>query len=350
MKNFQYFLFGLALCFVFDAHAQGNDGLQSTTENTVITVNDAKNNSDTATENLDELKSKADAGDIEAQLNLGYTFLYGVNGVNADYKQALLYYEMAAKQGSAVAYNNLGSLYFSGIGTDIDYAKAIHFFEEAAKLGSSDAAVNLAIIYLGNDAQSKSEDDFKKVLDLLKQAQKDNTIAKYLLGYCHFTGFLVKKDYAKAFKLIRPIADEQYDEAQMILTDFYINGWGTTKNYTRAVQSLQDAAAQGNPDAMMRLADILVAGKIYKTDIKQAHILYNVASVMGKKDAGEKRDALEANLGIEDLLEIQADAENYKPNPSEKTLFIRQTFGDSLRVYVDSNMNIETEKKADILK
>lgn len=44
------------------------------------------------------MKQKAAAGDIEAQLDLGYMYLYGVNGVKADYKQALAYYEQAAEK------------------------------------------------------------------------------------------------------------------------------------------------------------------------------------------------------------------------------------------------------------
>jgi len=349
MSNFQYILLGLVLCFATNVYAQESNVSQSSTENTVITPVESQLN-DENSKNFDELKARADAGDVEAQLDLGYTYLYGVNGTNIDYKQALTYYEMAAKQNNAVAYNNLGSLYFSGIGTDVDYPKAVHFFEEAAKLGSSDAAVNLAIIYLGNDNSDKTDETYKKILDLLKQAEENNNIAKYLLGYCHFRGFLVEQDYIKAFKLIKPIADEQYDEAQLVLANFYINGWGTTKNYDSAVAFLQDAAKQGNPAAMVQLADILAAGKIHTPDIKKAHVLYNIASVLGEKKAAEKGEALEENLSIEDLLEIQAEAENYKAIPSDKTAFIRQTFGNSLKGYIDSNIDVEPKKKADILE
>jgi len=349
MNKFQYILLGLALCLATDVYAQESGISQNSTGNTVITPAEPQLNSEN-NQDFDELKAKADSGDVEAQLDLGYTYLYGVNGTNIDYKQALAYYEMAAKQNNAVAYNNLGSLYFSGIGTDIDYTKAIYFFEEAAKLGSSDAAVNLAIIYLGKDTKNKTDETYKKILDLLEQAQENNSIAKYLLGYCHFRGFLVEQDYIKAFKLIKPIADEQYDEAQLVLADFYINGWGTTKNYNQAISSLQDAVKQGSSAAMIQLADILVAGKIDAQDIKKAHVLYNIASVMGEKGAAEKGESLEENLSIEDLLEIQAEAENYKAVPSDKTTFIRQTFGDSLKSYIDSNIDVEPKKKADMLK
>ncbi len=55
---------------------------------------------------------------------------------------------MAAAQGDNIAINNLGSLYFSGIGTEKNFTKAAQLFEQAAQLGNTEAAVNLAFIYL----------------------------------------------------------------------------------------------------------------------------------------------------------------------------------------------------------
>jgi len=291
--------------------------------------------------NIDELKEKAANGDVEAQLNLGYAYLYGLNGVNVDYKQALTYYQMAADQKSATAYNNLGSLYFSGVGTDVNYEKAIEFFDEAAKLGSHDAAVNLAIIYLGTDNANKTEEDYNKILRLLKEAEPDNDVAKYLLGYAHLKGFLVKQDNKKAFSLIKVAADHEYDEAQYMLAELYLKGIGTPKNYSKTVEYLRKAGNQGYMLALMKLGDILSEGKIYPQDTNKAHILYNIASVMGAKDAAGKRDKLEENLKIEDLLAIQAKAENYRPQPSKNTILIRQTFGNSLKSYIDSNIKTE---------
>ena len=89
---------------------------------------------------------------------------------------------------------------------------------------------------------------------------------------------------------------------------------------------------------MVKLADILAKGELFDKDIKKAHKLYNIAAIKGDKSAAQKRDALEEDLSMEDLLTVQAEAENYKPEPSEKTTFIRQTFGDSLKVYIDNNL------------
>ena len=287
---------------------------------------------------IDELKNKASKGDIQAQLDLGYMFLYGKDGANIDYKQAIHYYELAARNKNPIALNNMGSLYFNGIGTEVNYEKAIKYFEIAAKYGSNDAAINLAIIYLGADIKNKNDEIWSKIYSLLQQAEKSNSNAKFLLGYSYYKGFLVEKDYKKAFELIKQASADGYDEALYILSKFYLNGLGTTRNYNNAVKYLTFSAEQGYVDAMVDLADIYADGKIYKKDTEKAYILYNIASVMGSDDAAQKRDNIEKMLKIDELLAVQATAENFEVKPTNQTIFVRKTFGNSLKAYIDMNI------------
>lgn len=337
MGKFFKIVWILMLFFSIDASAQNI--VQGTSSNEKDTTHDTFTKQ--AGETIEDLMARAKAGDENALLDLGYMYLYGTNGVNIDYKAALSYYQQAAELGSATAYNNLGSLYFNGIGTEADYKKAISYFDKAAQAGSSDAAVNLAIIYLRDVDKSDIPSTFKKVKDLLLMAQEKNLTAKFLSGYAYKNGILFNKDMKKAFLLIKGAADEGYDEAQYILSEFYINGIATSKNYARAVEYLQKAAKQGHPLATMQLADVLSLGEIYPQDIKRAYILYNTAAGIGISGAAGKRDELETKLGIEDLLAAQAEAENIKQEPTEQTKFIRQTFGDSLKKYLDSYINLE---------
>lgn len=329
------------LFFSIDASAQNIVKNSSAVEKNAADENVAA----AAGETTEELIAKAKAGDEDALLDLGYMYLYGANGVNIDYKAALSYYQQAAELGNAIAYNNLGSLYFNGIGTEVDQKKAISYFEKASQAGSADAAVSLAIIYLRDVDKGDVSDTFKKVKDLLLMAQDKNLTAKYLSGYAYKNGIIFNKDMKKAFLLIKEAADEGYDEAQYILSDFYINGSAVSKNYARAVEYLQKASQQGYPQATMQLADILSLGEIYPQNIKQAYILYNTAASAGISGASEKRDDLEKKLGIEDLLAAQAEAENIKPEPTEPTKLIRQTFGDSLKKYLDSYINLEINRE-----
>lgn len=335
----KFFKIVWVLMLFFSVNASAQNIVQSSPELQKNNVNDGavKKTNDTA----EELLARAETGDENALLDLGYMYLYGANGVNIDYKAALSYYQKAAELGNATAYNNLGSLYFNGIGTEADPKKAISYFEKAVEVGSPDAAVNLAIIYLRDVDKNNIPTTFKKVKSLLLMAQEKNLTAKYLSGYAYKIGIIFNKDMKKAFSFIKQAADEGYDEAQYIVSEFYINGTGVSKNYARAVEYLQKASKQGHSQATMQLADILSLGEIYPKNIKQAYILYNIAAGAGISSASEKRDELEKKLGIEDLLSAQAEAENIKSEPTEQTKLIRQTFGESLKKYLDSYINLE---------
>ena len=102
---------------------------------------------------LDRSIRLANEGSKEDQMNLAYMYLYGANGIKQDFEKAFKFYEMAAKQDDPIALNNLGSLYFSGIGTKKDNNMALLCFKKASDLGNDNAALNLAFIYLTGGAK-----------------------------------------------------------------------------------------------------------------------------------------------------------------------------------------------------
>jgi len=289
---------------------------------------------------LERVTRQAEEGNVDAQLSLGYMYLYGEGGVNIDYQKAFTYYNMAAAQNDSIAVNNLGSLYFSGIGTEKNFTKAAQLFEKAAQLGNTEAAVNLAFIYL---TKNSSLNNPREAVQQLKAASDaGNPTAKYMLGYAYFKGLVVEKNYKKAVALIRDAANARYADAEYFLGYMYLNGLGIAKNYGNAVKYFTAASNQGNVDAMIELGNMLAGGTTYTQDLYRAHILFNVASVHGVASAAEKRDYLEKKLKIEELLQAQAAAEKFKETPSEVTSYIRQTFGDNIRRYIDENMSFKS--------
>ena len=64
---------------------------------------------------LSETRKAADQGDVQAQLNLGFSYLVG-QGVKQDYAEALKWYRKAAEQGYPAAQFNLGVMYYKGQG------------------------------------------------------------------------------------------------------------------------------------------------------------------------------------------------------------------------------------------
>ena len=216
-----------------------------------------------------------------------------------------------------IAVNNLGSLYYSGIGTEKNVNKAVEMFDKAAKLGNKEAAINLAFIYLTSPSSGVSNN---RIVELLQQAAEGGNItAQYMMGYSYYRGFVVAKDFKKAFDLIKQAA-VSYDEAQYELAQRYINAEGTPRNYGNAVKYLTQAAHQGNVQAMMDLGNILAAGTSYQKNEYQAYIWFNIASVYGIEGAAEKRDALEKILKIEEVLQAQAAAETCRGAQSSEPL------------------------------
>ena len=152
----------------------------------------------------------ADEGDVDACLTLGYMYLYGEGGMQSDSEKAFKYYSMAADKGDKIAMNNLGSLYYSGIGTKKDVRQAIKLFDEAAKLWNTEAAVNLAFIYLTSGATDNPTVKSAVVKLFNQAANGDNITAQYMMGMIYYNGFGITKNDDKAFQMLR-MAASQYD-------------------------------------------------------------------------------------------------------------------------------------------
>lgn len=285
-----------------------------------------------AADTIEETIKLADKGNLEAQLLLGYSYLYGDNGLKPDYEKAFEYYSKAALQNDATGLNNLGSLYYGGIGVQRSSAKAAILFAKAAELGNAEAAVNLGFMHAsGNGAKQDKE----LALKYFEQAsESDSPAAKFMTGYAYYTGTLRPLDYKKAAPLIKVSADAGLDEAQLVLADIYVNGRGFPQNYNNAVKYLRLAASQGNTEAMMKLADILVVGEKYNKDIEFAHVLYNLAAVRGVADAPNKRQLVESKMKINDILQAQLRAENFAEKLTPLTEYIRKTYGDNIRSFI----------------
>ena len=195
--------------------------------------------------------AQADKGNLEAQLLLGYSYLYGENGLKVDYEKAFEYYGKAALQNDATGLNNLGSLYYSGIGVKRNSAKAVILFQKAAELGNADAAVNLGFILMTGNGAKEDKNAAMKYFE--RASELENSIAQFMTGYAFYTGKYSQQNYIKAAPLIKKAADAGIDEAQLVLADMYINGLGFPQNYNNAVKYLRLSATQGNTEAMMRL-------------------------------------------------------------------------------------------------
>ena len=76
---------------------------------------------------LADLRARAEAGDTEAQYNLGLRYATG-KGVQQDDAEAVAWYHQAAEQGHAKAQTRLGVMYDTGKGVPHDDAEAAAWY------------------------------------------------------------------------------------------------------------------------------------------------------------------------------------------------------------------------------
>jgi TPR repeat protein len=79
----------------------------------------------------------AEAGDADAQANVGEIFEKGLGGA-PNYEAALIWYRKAAAQGNTRAQFNLGTLYEQGLGVPRDSVAALNWYRQAWGLGQDD--------------------------------------------------------------------------------------------------------------------------------------------------------------------------------------------------------------------
>ena len=163
---------------------------------------------DTSTEEkattVEDVIKLANGGDLEAQLALGYSYLYGENGVSIDYQKSFEYYTKAALQNDATGLNNLGSLYYGGIGVKRDVKKAAVLFKKAADLGNVNAAVNVGFMHASGKGAKK---DIVLALKYFESSlSSDIPAAKFMIGYAYYKGLHRDLDYLKAAQLLKESA------------------------------------------------------------------------------------------------------------------------------------------------
>jgi hypothetical protein len=319
-----------------DSQAQSkhkeNKGFRSFIESKLPDSFRSKRDASLTSTDLASMNKTAEKGDLDAQLFLGYSYLYGENGLPVDYKQAFKYYSLAAAQNDVIALNNLGSLYYNGIGVQRDSRQAAELFAKAADKGNVDACVNLGFMLISGEGVHT--DKAKALAYFEKASTSDTPLAQFMTGFAYYIGAIQPQNDVKAAKMIKFAADAGFDEAQLVMADLYMSGRGVPQNYSNAVKYLQKAVAQGNVTAMLNEASILENGTKYPQDMEYAHVLYNLAAVRGASDADVKRQRVESKMKIKDVLQSQFQADNFEEKASDLTEYVRKTYGDNVRGFI----------------
>jgi len=241
-----------------------------------------------------ETFKKAEAGDVEAQYNLGLMYARG-DGVPQDYNEAVKWYTKAAEQGDAAAQLNLGVMYHEGHGVSQDYKEAFKWCSRAAKQGNHLAQYNLCNMYYSGRGVKQ---DFREAVKwCAKAAEQGNIEAQSALGLSYQLGQGIEQDYKEAAKWYTKAAEQGDISAQFGLGCMYIEGQGVSQDYIEAYKWLNLVAAG---DVAAQTEAIQVATK-------------NIIDL-----ATKARDRLKDSMSPSQIAEAQRLCREFKPKTAEQ--------------------------------
>ncbi len=142
-----------------------------------------------------ETKSKAEAGNVDAQYKLGGMFAKGA-GTAKDDASAVLWYRKVAEQNDPRGQSMLGVMYTNARGVPRDYAIALKWFHKAAEQNSAHAQYNLGHMY--GAGKGVPQDDTKSAEWYRKAAEQNDVNSQRILGALYAAGRGVPQDLVQA--------------------------------------------------------------------------------------------------------------------------------------------------------
>ena len=245
--------------FFLSIHQQNNDNLKEATqaakrslelgnEAAKIKLGEIQEDEKLMKEGFNVLKKKVDSGDMHYSDSLGYAYEFGI-GTPFSIKEAMKYYEMAAKQNNTMGMTNLANLYLR----ENKFKKAKPLLVKAAEKEYGYAQYLLAM----NFFDLYSENNKEALFWLERAASNDEPHALYQLGLY----YAEKADLAKSIQYYQRAAELNYGDALLELYYIYGEGIGVEQDDDKALFFLKKVAELGNQEAIEELAAMALSGE-----------------------------------------------------------------------------------------
>ena len=226
---------------------EGNT-LELGNEVTKITVGETQEYETLMKEGFNALKKKVDSGDMHYVDSLGYAYEFGI-GTPFSIKEAMKYYEMAAKQNNTMGMTNLANLYLR----ENKLKKAKPLLLKAAEKEYGYAQYLLAM----NFFDLYSENNKEALFWLERAASNDEPHALYQLGLY----YAEKADLAKSIQYYQRAAELNYGDALLELYYIYGEGISVEQDDDKALFFLKKVAELGSQEAIEELAAMALSGQ-----------------------------------------------------------------------------------------
>jgi len=233
-------------------------------------------------EGFDLLKLSSEGGYIPAFYFIGLCFWGGV-AVEMNRKEALRWFNKAAKKGQSDAMVRLGECYYLGLSTRKNKNKAFELFDKAARLKNLNAFKGLGWCYENGIGCPEDPSKAVKCFKIATQAYRRDVLnltpsekngyrvehysrcllAEYRLGEAYINGNGIKKNRSLGMKWLKcasetdkdPLYPKGHVMALYSLGNMYFYGSFVEKNMALAKHYYVRAAEQGYPGGIYMLEE-----------------------------------------------------------------------------------------------
>ncbi|MBI3714135.1 MAG: sel1 repeat family protein [Burkholderiales bacterium] len=223
--------------------------------------------------------------DVQTAFNLGEDHYFGRNGTAKNVKQAVLFWEFAAKHGKVEAQLNLGKLYRDEK-SDLKDLSASHFWlEKAASKGSLETILTVAEdLYFGRGVKKDAAAAYPWYL---KAIEKNSGIAHFRVASMLQKGEGVKSNASLAFDQYTKAANLDFARAQTQLGIIFLNGQlGQKKDETKGLNWINIASNRNDSVALFLIGMIAEDGLYHSPKNQELAIeWYQKAQNAGNEDA-----------------------------------------------------------------
>ncbi|MHA1544736.1 MAG: tetratricopeptide repeat protein [Alphaproteobacteria bacterium] len=230
-----------------------------------------------------EFLESANAGNADAQLNLGIMYLLGDSSYpeESEFGTYVIFFLHNDTSGTLVKSfypgwfgDKVDDLSLEGVGVPFNNKEALRLFHLAADQG--------------------------------------NRFAEYNLGIMYTQGFGTQADYQKALGWYRRAAEQWYARAQTVIgTAYRYGGFDLPVDMVEAVRWLDLAAEQGEGDAQTYLGYIYGTGEGVSKDLITAYVWYSLGALNGNLNATGTVEFIGEELSPDEIAEVERLTEKW---------------------------------------
>jgi|GEM_PF-2284612 len=164
---------------------------------------------------IDDVRDKAENGDVEAQLELGLIYVQGKDA-DQDFTAAKKWWDRAAEQGNAAARYYVGLMYARGDGVTQDMDQARSMWEQSADMDHVGALFSLGMLYV--EGEAVKGDYVEAGQYFIRAAQLGNVQSQFNVSVLYSQGLGFPQSNEISYAWAKLAADQGHPNAKELLT------------------------------------------------------------------------------------------------------------------------------------